>query len=169
MVKKSKTSQLWFVLTVIGLALLMASGTLFFLSGRKDEVTRKPILIDCGAINNYKHGTVTLIGKGNFYIACLEDGGFLAISKRCTHLGCSVPWIKETKQFECPCHASVFSITGDILKSPAAKALDLFKITFSGDKLNVDISKPIHRSKFIANQVTHPLKVNSLVKGKINE
>ena len=38
------------------------------------------------------------------------DGGFLALSSRCTHLGCSVPWDEKARTFPCPCHASTFDL-----------------------------------------------------------
>lgn len=91
---------------------------------------------------------LTLIGKGHFYLARLDDGGILAISRKCTHLGCAVLWVAERKQFECPCHASLFDMTGNVIKAPALRALDLYLVSFERDKILVDISTPIKRSGF---------------------
>jgi Rieske Fe-S protein len=55
----------------------------------------------------------------------LQDGGFLALHRECTHLGCTVPWVSEEKRFMCPCHSSVYDINGDVLSPPAPRALDL--------------------------------------------
>jgi len=63
-------------------------------------VKKKPSLsvlrtIDAGSTDTYEPGTVATFVKGQFYLACLEDGGFLAMSGKCTHLGCAVPWDKD--------------------------------------------------------------------------
>jgi menaquinol-cytochrome c reductase iron-sulfur subunit len=42
----------------------------------------------------------------------------------CTHLGCYYKWNAGTGHFECPCHASVFSIDGKVLGGPAPRSLD---------------------------------------------
>ncbi|HET6514083.1 MAG TPA: ubiquinol-cytochrome c reductase iron-sulfur subunit [Thermodesulfovibrionales bacterium] len=42
----------------------------------------------------------------------------------CTHLGCRFTWDAGTGHFECPCHASVFSIDGKVLSGPAPRPLD---------------------------------------------
>ena len=78
---------------------------------------------------------------------CLEDGGFLALHRQCTHLGCTVPWVPARQAFVCPCHASAFDIRfvfnqwtlgedfcTEVLKVPADK-LDDFEfdlLTFLG-------------------------------------
>jgi cytochrome b6-f complex iron-sulfur subunit len=37
----------------------------------------------------------------------------IAFSAACTHLGCTVQWQKNERQFECPCHGSTFDATGN--------------------------------------------------------
>jgi menaquinol-cytochrome c reductase iron-sulfur subunit len=48
----------------------------------------------------------------------------------CPHLGCRYAWHPDKKEFICPCHGSVFSITGKVLGGPAPRPLDTlpFKI-----------------------------------------
>jgi cytochrome b6-f complex iron-sulfur subunit len=83
-------------------------------------------IIDAGPAKRFAPNTVTAFPQGRFYLACLADGGFLALSRRCTHLGCTVPWDPEKKLFTCPCHASVFDIRGDVIQSPAPRPLNRF-------------------------------------------
>src|SRR5262249_61146586 len=45
-----------------------------------------------GRPKEFKAGTVSLVQQGHFYISRLQDGGYLALWQRCTHLGCTVPW-----------------------------------------------------------------------------
>jgi cytochrome b6-f complex iron-sulfur subunit len=54
--------------------------------------------------------------------------GILALYKVCTHLGCLYDWADVTSRFECPCHGSKFSLTGDYLEGPAPRNLDRFVI-----------------------------------------
>jgi menaquinol-cytochrome c reductase iron-sulfur subunit len=48
----------------------------------------------------------------------------VAFSPICTHLGCYFNWNPMSGHFECPCHASVFSIDGRVLAGPAPRPLD---------------------------------------------
>jgi cytochrome b6-f complex iron-sulfur subunit len=98
---------------------------------------------------------VTAFPQGRFYLACLADGGFLALSRRCTHLGCTVPWDPQKGQFACPCHASVFDIRGDVIQSPAPRPLNRFAVNIKNKRVMVDTSKPIRRMAFDASQVVY--------------
>src|SRR5579859_6879588 len=62
-----------------------------------------------GRPKEFRNGTVSVVQKGHFYISRLDDGGLLAISWHCTHLGCTVPWRQDEKQFHCPCHSSLYN------------------------------------------------------------
>ena len=42
----------------------------------------------------------------------------------CPHLGCHYLWDAKVERFECPCHASVYSIDGKVLYGPAPRPLD---------------------------------------------
>jgi Rieske Fe-S protein len=55
----------------------------------------------------------------------------------------------------CPCHASTFDITGDVLSPPAPRPLDIFAVRIENDIVKVDISKTIKRPGFSASQVVH--------------
>jgi glycine/D-amino acid oxidase-like deaminating enzyme/nitrite reductase/ring-hydroxylating ferredoxin subunit len=51
------------------------------------------------------------------------DGSATVMSARCTHLGCQVAWNSEEHTWDCPCHGSRFSPTGDPLAGPAESPL----------------------------------------------
>jgi menaquinol-cytochrome c reductase iron-sulfur subunit len=42
----------------------------------------------------------------------------------CPHLGCHYSWHPETQEFACPCHGSIYSMTGKVLGGPAPRPLD---------------------------------------------
>ena len=112
-------------------------------------------IVDVGTADQFAPNTVTAFPRGRFYLACLADGGLLALSRRCTHLGCSLPWDPQTQRFACPCHASVFDIRGQAIRSPASRPLDHFAITIENDRVIVDAGRPKRRSAFKASQVAY--------------
>ncbi len=52
-----------------------------------------------------------------------DDGTLHAVSARCTHLGCILAWNAGERSWDCPCHGSRFSVTGDVLQGPAVSPL----------------------------------------------
>lgn len=52
-----------------------------------------------------------------------EEGELFAVSARCPHLGCALSFNKAEKTWECPCHGSRFSYTGELLDNPAQTSL----------------------------------------------
>jgi glycine/D-amino acid oxidase-like deaminating enzyme/nitrite reductase/ring-hydroxylating ferredoxin subunit len=53
-----------------------------------------------------------------------DDGSLVAVSTRCTHLGCQVNWNTAERSWDCPCHGSRFAPEGDVLQGPAVHGLD---------------------------------------------
>jgi len=110
-------------------------------------------VIVAGPVDRFEPGSVTAFQEGRFYLARLQDGGFLALSRECTHLGCTVPWVADEERFVCPCHASIFDITGDVLSPPAPRPLDIFPVRIENDIVKVDTSEPVKRRSFAKSQV----------------
>jgi Rieske Fe-S protein len=64
-----------------------------------------------------------------------DDGNLLALTGRCTHLGCGVDWNSATQQFKCPCHGGAFDAQGRVLEGPPPKPLAQLKIKIEADKI----------------------------------
>ncbi len=110
-----------------------------------------PIFV-AGPIDDFAPGTVTAFPAGSFYLARLASGGFLALDRTCTHLGCTVPWDADTDRFDCPCHASSFDITGAVIGPPAPRPLDLYPVRIENGVVKVDLRRPLRRTAFEASQ-----------------
>lgn len=106
-----------------------------------------------GLVDEFQPGTVNHVQKGHFFVSRLEDGGFLALWHRCTHLGCTVPWREDKGHFHCPCHSSIFDTTGEVISGPAPRPLDLFPVEIRDGEVMVDTGQPIQRQAFDTSQV----------------
>jgi cytochrome b6-f complex iron-sulfur subunit len=157
--RRSFLNILWLILGGVALAEFVAV-TFAFLRPRKLKARGEGAdsIITAGAVERFAPNSVTAFVRGKFYLARLEDGGFLALSRTCTHLGCSVPWVEKEMKFACPCHGSAFDITGNVIAAPAPRALDIYPIVVENQIIKVDSRKPIKRSRFRADQVTYPKK-----------
>ena len=110
-------------------------------------------LVVCGRIEDFEPGSVTAFPAGKFYLARLEEGGFLALHRECTHLGCTVPWSRAEGLFVCPCHASTFDIAGRVLGAPAPRPLDLLQVRIENGVVKVATGRRIRRTEFRPDQV----------------
>jgi len=113
-------------------------------------------IVTAGPVDDFPPNSVTPFNQGRFYLSRLEDGGFLALYRKCTHLGCAVPWESAEGRFMCPCHASAFDAKGNVLNPPAPRAMDLFPVLIEDGIVKVDTGTVIQRDKFNPSQVVYP-------------
>ncbi len=129
-------------------------GFLFSGKGDKNVYTPKQ-LIEAGPVNSFQPNSVTPFRGGRFYLTRLEDGGFIALSLRCTHLGCSIEWEEEKNRFICPCHSSAFAINGDVQNPPAPKALDYYPVIIENGLIKVDVGTKVERERYSKDQIVY--------------
>lgn len=153
--RRSFLNRLWMFFGVMAAAGYGWLG-LSFMNSRKER--NRPVkmksIITAGSVERFTRETVTAISSDRFYLACLADGSFLALSRTCTHLGCSVPWDEEKNKFVCPCHGSTFTLTGEVLTAPASRPLDTYPVRIENGIVKVDISTPRKRERFEPSQAT---------------
>ena len=53
-----------------------------------------------------------------------DKGEVHALSSVCPHLGCTVAFSPQAREFRCPCHDSAFSVDGKRERGPAERDLD---------------------------------------------
>ena len=147
--RRSFLNRLWLLLAAVGAVEFIVMLAYFF-RPRKPRAERPDgdMLVTAGRISDYLPGSVTAFPQGRFYLVRLTDGGFLALSRKCTHLGCTVPWDGDRQQFVCPCHASVFDMAGRVLNAPAPRPLDRFPVAIENEVITVDIRQRVRRTQF---------------------
>jgi cytochrome b6-f complex iron-sulfur subunit len=85
-----------------------------------------------------------LFREGRFFLLH-APGGIIAAYRKCTHLGCTVPFNTSKDLFECPCHGSRYDKrTAVVLKSPAPRPLQLFHITESASGALIVDTNPLN-------------------------
>lgn len=126
-------------------------GTFAFLWPRKKQGKGEKIFI-AGKVNDFKVGEVISFRKEKAFFQKVE-GGFMAFSAVCPHLGCVVNWNEIQKSFECPCHGAKFSRNGEVLEGPPPRPLDLYKLKIVEGKIVIDTAGPIERKKFDPAQI----------------
>ncbi|MDE3056053.1 MAG: ubiquinol-cytochrome c reductase iron-sulfur subunit [Verrucomicrobiota bacterium] len=55
----------------------------------------------------------------------------------CPHLGCRYNWDELLREFVCPCHASIFTITGAVVSGPAPRPLDTLPYEIKEGNLHI--------------------------------
>lgn len=152
--KKTAITRRKFIGYLISGALAIeAAWILLRSSGRRDNTQKESVMHDAGTVESFAKNQIYPFTSGQFNLIRFKDGGFMALSTKCTHLGCIVNTNTDKSGFTCPCHSSHFDIHGEVLASPATRPLDTFPITFKDGHLWVDIAKPLKRQKFEAEQL----------------
>ena len=95
--------------------------------------------------NIYTHGDLSFFDKnGNVIWVNKATVPYVAYSGKCPHLGCGYKWRSHKTRgqvFLCPCHLSIYDVTGKVLDGPAPRALDLLpiKVSATGEIEVIDI------------------------------
>jgi len=139
-------------------ALVLGTGGfigLRFLSSRS-TMSAAAGIVTAGLVDDFAPGTVTPFENAHFYLIRADDGGFLALSARCPHLGCTVLWNEGDERFQCPCHGSFFTRAGAVLNPPAPRPLLRLPILIDErGQVQVDADTRIERTSIAVTDFTY--------------
>lgn len=75
--------------------------------------------------------------EGDILIFRTGESTYLALSKICTHQGCTVAYNHTDGNILCPCHSSRFTTAGAVLNGPATTSLKTYSVQKNGDILTI--------------------------------
>jgi cytochrome b6-f complex iron-sulfur subunit len=151
-------SQLWSILGLVALGELVFFTLSMLKPGKKFQKENPSSTIKiAGNVEDFAVNSVIADRINKYFLIRMKDGGFLALSLTCSHLGCTVLWEEEKKQFICPCHSSAFDNMGNVINSPAPRPLDYYPVSINAGKVMVDTGQKLKRRKFEKNQVTYAI------------
>ena len=81
--------------------------------------------------------TKSLVYAGSPAMVLRTSESLRAFSLICTHLGCTVEWLANQKQFHCPCHDGYFDEFGEVVAGPPPVPLEQIPVKVDGDQVIV--------------------------------
>lgn len=92
-------------------------------------------------LNSSQFASLKTVGgfayNGNVFIIRTSDTQYTALSRICTHQGCTVSYNSSDKQLVCPCHGARYNTNGNVINGPATRPLTVYKTTVEGTTLNI--------------------------------
>jgi cytochrome b6-f complex iron-sulfur subunit len=121
-------------------------------------------IVKAGSAADVPTDSVTAVQAMRGYVTDVKDQ-IVALSWKCPHLGCRVPWCASSGEFECPCHGSVYNRLGEWRAGPAPRGMDRYPVTVVDGVVEVDTSNlilgPPHGPETIDEPVKGPKCVGS--------
>jgi len=98
-------------------------------------------------VNTLHVGTPVLFEYPAGYPSALvknQDGSLTAVSMLCTHVCCQCSYDAASKVYYCPCHGSVFNLSGKVVRGPASTDLPIIQLRIdgSGNVFPIGVSNP---------------------------
>ena len=125
-----------------GSILLVVPAFLESCSDGNDEIINNPdgnnneIVIDLNASSSSELKTVGgFIYSGNIIIIRATETQYIALSKICTHEGCTVKYGATNNDIFCECHGSKFTTAGVVTNGPAPTNLKKYNVKVEGNSL----------------------------------
>lgn len=105
--------------------------------GAEDEFAGVPIPALRLVKVEQRNGWSKTLSDKAVYVANDGAGRLLVLSPVCSHLGCSISWNADNRQFVCPCHVGLFSADGSLISGPPPRNMDELESRIEGGRLEV--------------------------------
>lgn len=76
-------------------------------------------------------------GGDTVMVVRTSDTTVVALSAICTHAGCTMDYDSGAHELACPCHGSMFSLTGQVVSGPAQSAVKVYNATLANNVITV--------------------------------
>ncbi|MET3683145.1 glycine/D-amino acid oxidase-like deaminating enzyme/nitrite reductase/ring-hydroxylating ferredoxin subunit [Alkalibacillus flavidus] len=111
-----------------------SQGVATFLKENTDtakHLTKGKVSAESRELNQLKPGEATTFKQDGQRKGAYQshDDTLYIVDTTCTHAGCEVNWNGAEKTWDCPCHGSRFSYTGEVIEGPAQENLHREKFT----------------------------------------
>lgn len=123
---------------------LLLSAPMIFNSCANDPAEDDPNKDPAGItvdLNDAAFASLKTVGgfayKGDIIIIRTSDSVYIALSKVCTHQGCTVKYNSSSNNLPCPCHGSLYNINGSVINGPAPNPLKNYDVSLSGNILTI--------------------------------
>jgi menaquinol-cytochrome c reductase iron-sulfur subunit len=84
-----------------------------------------------------RDGWRKVLSEKAVYVLKAPDGRPRVLSAVCPHLGCSIAWNDDKKQFVCPCHNGTFAADGTFVSGPPPRGMDELDASIEQGRLKV--------------------------------
>jgi catechol 2,3-dioxygenase-like lactoylglutathione lyase family enzyme len=113
--------------------------------------------IACGKVDDYAVGAVKAFVKGKFFLV-RHEGGFLALSRWCTHMNGLLAWKQEHWNFYCPMHGATYNRKGECTSADRSLVpLRMHPVAIAEDgTITVRPDETLSREVFDPAQLTAP-------------
>jgi len=89
----------------------------------RDRLTSADVQGDNPSLVVKGEGRLLLVDGRKYAVYRDTEGTLHSLSPICTHMHCDVAWNTAEQTWDCPCHGSRFSATGEVLNGPAVTPL----------------------------------------------
>lgn len=132
---------------VVGIGVLLGSVKLPSPTSGTKTTTTGQVAGSVANVNDLKAGTPVYFEYPTGYPNALiknSDGSLTAVSILCTHVCCECSFDSTSSSFFCPCHGSLFDISGKVVRGPASTDLPTIqlRVDSTGNVYPTGVSNP---------------------------
>lgn len=82
-----------------------------------------PTVFKIGKPDDYGVGVDNKLKKERQIWVVRNERGIYVMVAICRHLGCTPNWFQDQQRFRCPCHGSIYDVSGNVVGGPAPRTL----------------------------------------------
>ena len=106
-----------------------------FITPKKRDVTRRIFTMHLNELPVNSSKKITDLRGKDLVLVRTGEREVKAMSTKCTHLGCTVYWEEDKKEFYCPCHAGRFDKDGNVIAGPPPAPLQTYHTELQDDNI----------------------------------